>query len=169
MKKLFAFFVIACFLLSLLGVSSADADHGEQGSSRCSSCPFKSRAYGYDDEKYACPITGKLMGKAHFYLENQKELGLTEEQVNSIKALKLETKKIYLRQMADHQIFELDMNHKLSETKVDVAGIQAMIDQHTASMTSSAKETVAAYAKLKSVLSGEQIAKAKEFWVAKKS
>jgi len=108
------------------------------------------------------------MTKAHFYLENQKEIGLSEDQVNSIKELKLERKIAYVRQMSEQQVFILDVTHKLSQPKVDVEGIGAMIDQQIVPMAASAKETVAAYAKLKSILSEEQRAKAKELWLAQK-
>jgi ABC-type Na+ transport system ATPase subunit NatA len=71
--------------------------------------------------------------------------------------------------MAQHKIFALDIEHKLHEPTVDVEGIGAMIDQMSVSMAASAKETVAAFAKLKSVLTEEQRNMAKDLWLQKKT
>ena len=167
MKKTFGLLVVFALFLSVLSPSLAYA--------KCRMCPMSgkgaSAGHGYGGgwkEEYKCPVTAKFMYKAGFYLENEKELGFSEEQVNSIKALKHETKKAYIRQTADYQVFGLDLYQKLSEPKVDVTGINKMIDQQSASMTASAKETIVAYAKLKSVLTDEQQAKAKELWSARK-
>lgn len=173
MKKTFAILLAVCFLLSPLGASSAYAKHGYGAhGSMCKYCPLKQHASGYrghGEKEYNCPVTGKFMKKTHFFLENQKELALTEEQVRSIKELKLGVKKSYIRQMAELQVFALDVDQALSEPKVDVEGIQAMIDQFSTSMSDSAKKTVADYAKLKSVLTPEQLAKAKELWLGSKT
>ena len=120
-------------------------------------------------EKYACPITAKLMKKGKFFLAHETELGLSEEQVDQIKAIKLDTKKAAARQKAEHEIFMLDMESKLSETAVDVDGISRMIDEQIPMMTQGAKKTVEDFAKLKAVLTPEQLAKAKELWKAKDS
>ena len=167
MKKTMSLLMVSGLLLCFLAPSV--------GYAKCSMCPMRgqdsSGGYGRDHSmkgKYACPVTDKFMSAAHFYLENEKELGLTEDQVNSIKALKHEGKKAYIRQMADYQVFGIDLHQKLSEPKVDVSGTEALIDQQAAAMVSSAKQTVAAYAKLKSVLTGEQQTKAKELWSTQK-
>ncbi|OGW85985.1 MAG: hypothetical protein A3C35_07415 [Omnitrophica bacterium RIFCSPHIGHO2_02_FULL_46_11] len=161
MKKTLTFLVITALFISLFG-TFAQANHGEGKSPAGSKCSFDKGGYHGGDEKYECPIVDKLMGKARFFLSNEKELGLSEDQVKTIKELTLETKKAYIRNMAEYQIFALNIHSKLSAPELDVAGIEALIDQGSASMASSAKETITAYAKLKSVLTPEQLAKAKE-------
>ena len=102
------------------------------------------------------------MGKAHWMLENKTTLGLTDEQVNTIKALKMEMKKKQIRESAEMQIAMMDMKTKLKENPVDVEGLNKMIDQGMAAMTQSAKENVQAYSKLKAMISDDQWKKLKE-------
>lgn len=114
-----------------------------------------------------CPIASKLLKKAHFYLENQTELGLSEDQVKQIKAIKAQNKKAAIKAKADMEIAQMDMMEKLSETKVDVEALNAMVDQASSGMAAGAKATIADYAKLKAVLNEQQHAKAKELWKKK--
>ena len=167
MKKMVSLLVVSGLLLCFLGSSVGYSD--------CGMCPMRgqgsSGGYGRGHGmkgKYECPVTDEFMSAAHFYLENEKEIGLTEEQVESIKAMKFERKRVYIHQMADYQVFGMDLYQKLSEPKVDVSGTDTLIEQQAAAMVASAKETVAAYAKLKAVLTGEQQAKVKELLRAEK-
>ena len=108
-----------------------------------------------------CPITNKFMMKSHFILENKSEIGLTEDQVKAIKALKLQTEKDSIKQTADMKTFMLDLQSKLAEDKVDVEGTNALIDKSFASASEGAKSNLAAYAKLKSLLTPDQVTKMK--------
>lgn len=163
MKK---FLLSVAFLTGLVLAGNAWADHGG------AQCPVggdrktcgQSR---YEDQSYPCPILDKAMKKAHFYLDHQDELGLSEEQIRSVKDIKMWFKKQMIRGQADMEIMMLDMKSKLNEEAVDVEGINTMIDEGMAGMAKSAKDSVEAYAKLKSVLTPEQIAKAKEIWKKK--
>ncbi len=109
------------------------------------------------------------MKKAKFFLKNQKEIGLSEEQVAQIKAIKLNTKKTALRQSAEMDIFKMELDAKLSDTKLDTAAIDAMLDQASGGWGAGAKASVAEYAKLKAVLNEQQMAKAKEIWMKDKA
>ncbi len=166
MKKAILSLALSALVL-FLSSPAAFADY-QGGPCAGGKCPFKGRGM-MAEEMYACPITQKVMTKAHFFLDNQKELELSDDQVRQIKEIKLETKKAYLRQMTEHQIFELDVQYKMSEPKLDRKGIDAMIDQVAKSMTASAKETVSAYEKLKAVLSEDQLKKAKDLWLGQKN
>lgn len=104
-----------------------------------------------------CPIMDKFMMKAHFLLENKSEIGLTDDQVKAIKALKLQMEKDGIRQGADKKTFQLDLMAKLSEDKVDVEGASALIDQNFTTAAAAAKSNVANYAKLKEILSPAQM------------
>ncbi len=125
------------------------------------------RKCGEAEESCPCPILDKIMKKSHFLLDNQEELGLSEEQVDKIKAIKMGAKKTAILQAANMQIFEIDLKTKLGESKVDVEGIDAMIDQGMTAMSKSAKDSVQSYADLKSILTEEQMVKAKEIWKKK--
>ena len=111
-----------------------------------------------------CPIMAAFKKKSHFFLENAQEIGLSDEQVTAIKAMKTQVKKWEIQQMAGMQIGMMDMEEKLHANPVDVEGLNAMIDQGMADMGKGAKELVATYAKLKAVLTPEQMTKAKAIW-----
>lgn len=119
-------------------------------------------------EESQCPVAGKFMMKSHFLLENQKELGLTGDQVKSIKDLKLQVEKDSIRQTADMKVFMLDLNSKLEEDKIDVEGTNALIDKGFAAATAGAKSNLEAYAKLKGLLTPDQVTKMKELFQSKK-
>src|SRR3989338_5299836 len=90
--------LIALVLLLAVGLCflpAASADHGQGCGS--AGCPMANKG---GEEQYQCPITAKFFKKAHFMLDNKEELGLSEDQVKSIKALKLEVKKAYIQQSA---------------------------------------------------------------------
>jgi hypothetical protein len=119
-------------------------------------------------ESTGCPLADKFFDKAHFFLDNWEEIGLSEDQVKTIKMMKMDVKKQMVKAKADMEIMMIDMKVKLMEPKVNVEGINAMIDQGSAAWSAGAKQTVQAYAKLKAVLSEDQMAKAKSIWMKKK-
>ncbi len=121
-----------------------------------------------DSGKDGCPIAGKVLMKAHFFTSNSDEIGLSQDQVAQIKAIKMQTKKRMIQDGANMQLFMIDVESKLMEEKVDVEGLNALIDQGTTGMTASAKESVKAYADIKAVLTPDQMKKAKEIWLGKK-
>lgn len=122
---------------------------------------------GYGKESSPCPIVDKIMKQAHFLLDNKDEIGLSEEQIDTVKGLKLEAKKSMIRGGADMQIMMLDIKSKLGDDVLDVEGINAMIDGGMAQMSQSVKASVEFYAKLKAVLTPEQIEKSKALWSKK--
>ncbi len=163
MKKLYAFLILTLLALPL-AAAPVFANHGGCKHGQCS---LRKSGCDHGDCGKAsggCPLVEMFMKKAHFFVDHQKALGLSDEQVNKIKTLKMERKKAIIRQTADHQIFMVDVTMKLHETPLDVEGLNAMIDQATASMATAAKETVAALVELKGVLSEEQMATAKGIW-----
>jgi chorismate synthase len=149
-----------------LAVSPVFANHGEHGK-QCS-MSGGGRSCGNDSDcESLCPIASKVLKKAKFFLENQTEIGLSEDQLSQIKAIKMQTKKSAIKAKAEMEIFEMDMSEKMSQSKVDVDALGAMVDQMSAGMSTGAKASIADYAKLKSILSEQQMAKAKEIWKKK--
>ena len=155
MKKLANVFLFAGLLLTLLFVSGqAFADHEGKWAMR-----------EHDKgEEYQCPVVEKFMSKARVFLKQKKELSLSEDQIQSIKQLKVGVKKAYIQQKAAHEIFSLDIEQALSEPKPDVNAVGALIDQHAVSMAKMSKDTVTSYVNLKAILSEEQLAKVKELY-----
>jgi Spy/CpxP family protein refolding chaperone len=115
-----------------------------------------------------CPVADKLMRKAHFLLEHETDLALTDEQVKTIKGLELEAEKDSIRQAGDMKIFLLDLKSKLGEDKIDAEGTKAFIDKTFSSVAEAAKANVDAYAKLQGVLTPDQLAKMKALVKEKK-
>ncbi len=173
MKKTILWFLALLLVGSIVALPAfADCDkHGKQ----CSLSGDKSECGKGDCDKSdcgscsECPIQNKIMKKAKFFLKNQKEIGLSEEQVAQIKAIKLNTKKTALRQSAEMDIFKMELDAKLSDTKLDTAAIDAMLDQASGGWGAGDKASVAEYAKLKAVLNEQQMAKAKEIWMKDKA
>jgi len=160
-KYAFIWFVMISFFMSV-PASYAKYD-----------CPADkgSGAWGSGRQRggYECPVTAKFFGKADFILANKDELGLTEEQISKAKQLKLDVQKSTIRQMADLQVLMLDVEAKLVEPKVDVEGINALLDQGFASMAAATKGVVFSYAELKAVLSDDQMTKLKSLWQGRRS
>lgn len=109
-----------------------------------------------------CPIASKFCAKVCWILEHKTELGLSDDQVAKIKALDLEVEKNSIRGMAEMKIFGLEIENRLHQEVIDVESIESMIDSGMAGMATGAKATVKAYAELKSIVTEDQKAKAKE-------
>lgn len=160
MKKMTAVLLLVLFASFFGGPVFADC-----GGSRC---PVHGKmSAGDDKDSSPCPITAKFMKKAKFILSNGGQIGLTEDQIRTIQALKLDVEKTAIRQGAEMQIFGLEVTSKLYEEKVDAEAVKAMIDKASLSMTDGAKSIVDAYVKLKATLTPEQVVKLKEIWMKK--
>lgn len=101
-------------------------------------------------------LTAGFFYKAHFFLEEGDTLGLTEEQENAMRQLKIDTKKQVIHQSAEIDVLEVDIMAKLHESKIDVAAVQKLIDQKYEIKKALAKTVVEAFAKLKSTVSEKQ-------------
>lgn len=107
---------------------------------------------------------GKLFYKAEFILRNQEELGLSDEQINRIKDLKLTTRKDLIKSEAEIKIIALDINAKMTQETIDIAAINKLIDEKYELKKAEAKALVKAYAELKNILTEEQKGKLKDLY-----
>ena len=161
---------IMIWVLLVMGFSiPAYAQHKEcsHGDKQCAMSKASCDKSSDCDSKSGCPITGKVLKKAAFFIDNAGEIGLSEDQIKQIKAIQHDAKKDGLRGAAEMQIFEMDMMAKLSEDKVDVEGLNAMIDGASKGMSDGAKKSIATYVTLKAILTPEQMSKAKAIWKKK--
>jgi hypothetical protein len=165
MKKTIAF--LSIFTLALALSAPVFANHEGGCPAGQHDCDGGSGCSNGGQQQGGCPITAKFMAKSAFFLDNKDALGLSDDQVKTIKALKLEVEKTSVRQGADMQIFMLDVMAKLQDDTVDVEGTNSLIDKGSAGMSESVKSVVAAYAKLKGTLTAEQATKAKAIWSKK--
>jgi len=111
-----------------------------------------------------CPIAGKVMNKVKFYLKNADAIGLTEDQVKQIKAIKMDSKKEMILGKAQMEVAMLDMKSKMYGDPIDADALNQLIDKSSAEMSAGAKKLVQHYVALKQVLNADQKKKAKEVW-----
>ncbi len=109
-----------------------------------------------------CPIANAIMKASCFLTKNASEIGLNDEQLKKIKSIAMETKKEAILGQAQMKVMCMDLSSKLCEEKLDVEGINAMIDQGSAGWAAAGKKTLKNYADLRAILTPEQMAKAKE-------
>ncbi len=135
------------------GLSTAYANHGGGHGS-----------YGKSDG-----LEKKFCMKAHMIVEHADELGLSQEKVDAIKALKTETKKSLIRQDAEIEIIGMDIEEGLHAYPVNVEAVNKLVDQKYELKKAKTKALVEAIAKLKSQLSQDQYDKLKTLWKGKDS
>ena len=157
-------FVLVLALLLAFAVPSAMANHD----GKCARGGDKHECSKVGDcggqEESGCPIVSKLMKKSGFYLKNADEIGLSEDQVKQIKAIKLEAEKDEILGGAQMKVAFLDIESKMSADPVDQEALNAVVEGLSTSMNQGAKKTIKLYVDLKSVLTADQKKKAKEIW-----
>ncbi|MFH1877547.1 MAG: Spy/CpxP family protein refolding chaperone [Candidatus Omnitrophota bacterium] len=129
--------------------------------------PVVSNAFAYGGGHPGGPkddLAGKLMMKCGFLMKSQEEIGLSDEQIRKIKDIKMRVKKDLISKKAAIELLAVDIKSMLWEDKIDTKAIDKLIDQKYDIKKEKAKNLVAAYAELKSVLTDEQRAKAKKLW-----
>ncbi len=150
MKTRFAVCMLAIFLAAAVPAAYAHqcqmmkgSEHGQHGQS------------GFE---------GKFCHKARFILENEEELGLTEEQVKKIGDLQLQTKKSLIGKDAEIEALALDINSKLNEDTIDTKAVSELINMKYELKKEKAKLAVESMASLKNILTDEQKKKLKGIW-----
>jgi hypothetical protein len=140
MKRIAVLIVIlSCFL-----VTSSYADSYK-----------KSKHYGHGLDK-------KFVNKVRLALKNQEELGLSDEQYEKLKTLKMNTKKDLIKRKAEIDIIGVDIKGKLWEDPIDKKSINKFIDQKYELKKAKAKALVEAYATFQTILTDDQKKKLKE-------
>ena len=103
----------------------------------------------------------KVLFKAHLMKAHQDELGLSDDQVGQIIALKIDVMKYLVRQGAEIEVIAIDIKSMLYNRPVDTAAIHKLIDNKYDLKKAKSKYLVDSYAKLKGILSDEQYDKMK--------
>jgi len=131
--------VLSCFL-----ATSLYADSYKQ-----------SRHHGYGLDK-------KFVKKVRLALENQEELGLSDEQYEKLRILKMDTKKDLIKRNAEIDIIKLDIEGSLCEDPIDKKSINKLIDKKYELKKAKAKALVDAYATFQNIITDDQKKKLKE-------
>lgn len=147
MKKSTVF--IACFLFAFMLLMAAANAYAS------GMCSGKDKGHGWG-------LEDMFFHKAGSALCNSTELGLTEEQMTKIKALKLKAKKEDIRLGADIAIIALDIDEAMHADTIDVAAVNALIDKKLALKKEEMQFFVNSYAEFKNILTKEQRDKLKE-------
>ena len=121
---------------------------------------------GYHD-KHKMHITDKFFMKAHFVLIHKDEIGLTEDQVNQIKDLKVAIKKDVIRKGAEIEVIMLDVWSELHKKQVDISAVNTFLDKKYELKKEKTKGAASAYVKLKGILTEDQMTKVKSLWYKK--
>jgi protein CpxP len=141
-RKALIFSVLVLFVMCLVPqLSQADGNKG---------------GGGYHDKG----LDDKILFKAKFMLKNQDELGLSKEQVAKIKEVKIAVKKDIVKRDAEIELLKIDIMAKMYEDKIDVAGIDKLIDKKYDLKKAKAKALVQTCADLRDILTEDQM---KEF------
>ena len=138
-KKLFALPLLVFFLIFSLMPYAAQADGYKKGGG------------------YHKGMDEKIYYKAKSMLKNQDELGLSDKQVDQIKDIKFATKKELIMKDAEIDLAKIDIKGKFYEDKVDVAGLDPLIDKKYDLKKAKAKYLVKQYADLKGILTDDQM------------
>jgi len=112
---------IGCAMLAL-ALTAAPAWANEPGG-------LKEHGKGYGGG-HGEGMTGRHGGPGHFLrhlLMHQKEIGLSEDQVNKIKTLQLEMDKTRIRTEAEMEIAQREMHELAHDEKADLAAIEAKL------------------------------------------
>lgn len=99
----------------------------------------------------------KFYKQGHKILENNKELGLSEDQIKQVKALKKQVKKDLIQQDADIKTLEVEVNTLMWEAPIDVNQTNALVEEKYELKKKKAKYLVSAYDKLNKILTKEQL------------
>jgi len=113
------------------------------------------KGFGWQEHKRS-DIASSFFHKAGFLMREKESMGLSEDQVQSIRNLKLEAVKSLIRNKADIKIFDLDIRSQLHQEKPDVAAIQKLIDSKYEAKKAFDKSMVDALVKLQAVPNDKQ-------------
>ena len=106
----------------------------------------------------------KVYRKACMLLKNREELGLSDKQVDKIKALKYDAKKAAIRRQAEIDIIAVDLRKEKHADTLNIEAVNKLIDKKYELKKEKAKASVKACAEIKGTLTEEQKAKLKEIW-----
>ena len=137
-RKILSIIIILAMAGTFFVTGAYAMDHGKKG----------------DSEKMG--LDEKFTKKAHMVIANQEELGLSDEQVDQITQLKISLMKSIIEQNAAIEILAIDIQSELYKDTIDLDKVNALIDKKYELKKQKTKDTVAAMAEFKNVLTDEQ-------------
>jgi len=126
---------------------------------------FANAGYGYQGKSMS--TEKKIYKKVHMLSEHQQEVGVSDDQLKKLKALKLALKKDLIKMDADIDVVKLDIKAAMAEDTIDLNALNALVDRKYEVKKARAKRVMAAYAELKNALSKDQKTKLKALYMQK--
>ena len=170
-KRIAVVLTLAVFLAAFSGVSFAEEGKYEssRGMGQHMSGPMMGMMGGHPSWSKGSKsshqdLESKFEKKVELIFKNKDELGLSDQQVDKLSAIKLKTKKEVIRQKADIEIIGLDIKSELYNEKPDLEVINGLIDKKYEAKKAKAKALTAGIVELKSVLTDKQMDELKELY-----
>jgi len=101
-------------------------------------------------------LENKFFHKLDLANANDVKLGLSDEQFEKIRMLKLNTKKNVIKKRAEIDVLRIEIKLKLWEDTIDKKSINKLIDKKCEIKKEKAKALIDAYAQFKNILTEEQ-------------
>ncbi|MBI4845901.1 MAG: Spy/CpxP family protein refolding chaperone [Candidatus Omnitrophica bacterium] len=139
MKKKIVFFAVIFFVVNM--------------------CAVRTDIFAFDGHKKAKQGAGleeDFFKKAHMLVTKGECAGLSEEQLKQIKELKISVKKDIIRNKAEIEIVDLDIESELWAEEIDQKQVNKLIDKKYELKKETAKLLIDAYVKLKKIITPEQ-------------
>lgn len=153
MKYAVRIFILALCVLALASTYAlADSCSAGKGDMMHKNCKMMSKMDRGD----------MLSCKAHFIVEKASELGLSDDQVEKVKALKYSAKKNLIKKDADIETLALDIKEALGKDEVDLNAVNSLIDKKYAVKAERTKDLVKACVNVKKILTNDQQKKLKD-------
>ncbi|MFQ5905332.1 MAG: Spy/CpxP family protein refolding chaperone [bacterium] len=163
MKRLSLFAVVLLLGAALASIGTSHQGSGWQGMPMMGSGMMMGRGMmGYGTmvgTNTGCPMMMGLGMSADFYLSYDEEIGLSKDQVTSLKALRDSYGKQAIALNADLQKVMLELRNILNEDNVDLSQARAINKQIERIQTDLRLKNIEAYDKARRVLMKQQLKK----------
>ncbi len=123
---------------------------------------------GHGDFHKKMSMSDKFFMKIKMIYENQKEIGVTDDQLVQIKKIKTELKKDKIRKEAEIAILKIDIRSLMHKDKIDVAAVNKLIDQKYEIKKAKTKKVVESFSLLKKIITKDQMRQLKNLRKNKK-
>jgi Spy/CpxP family protein refolding chaperone len=151
---------IAILTLAVLFVMCASVSYAmDQGKG----CPMMQGKGGGD-----MGIDDKFFMKSGFILDNETEIGLSDEQVAKVKDLTAKTQKMVIAKGAEIDTVAVDIKTALHQDTIDAAALKALVAKKYDLKKEKAMAAIDAYVGLKNILTKDQMDKMKQVWKEEK-
>ncbi len=129
------------------------------------SVSFADKGYRHGQKVYQKKsMKEKFFKKVLMIYLYEDELKVNDKQLDQIKELKVALKKDLIQKKADIDVIKVDIRPLLYEDEIDVDAVNKLIDQKHEIKKAKSKKVVESFAKLKKILTKEQMDKLRKIF-----